>query len=68
MTLTFLKIVTRCIYLKFNIICCEESSFQAFNNLLKIWTDIKEDITSKLAPKRRFNLLMDIGEKEIVHL
>ena len=67
MMLTFIKIVTRCIYQKFNIIYCDESSLQTFNNHLKIWTDTKEDFTSKLAPKKRFNLLMAINENEIVH-
>lgn len=67
MMLTFLKIVTRCIYQKFNIIYCDESSLQTFNNHLKIWTDTKEDFISKLAPKKRFNLIMAINENEVVH-
>ena len=51
---TFLKIVTRCIYQKFSIIYCDESSLQTLNNHLKIWTDTKEDFTSKHTPKKDF--------------
>lgn len=67
MMLSFIKIIIRCIILNFTLIYVDESCLQTYNNHLKIWTEKNEDFVAKIAPKRKFNLLMAVNQHGIIH-
>lgn len=65
--IAFIKILIKCLILKFNIIFCDESCIQTINNHLKIWRKEDENLIVDIAPKRKFNLLMAVYEKGVLH-
>jgi len=67
MMLTFIKIIARCFYQKFKVIYVDESSIQTINNNLKVWKRDEENFYSKVLPRKRYNLLMAIGEESVVY-
>ena len=67
MSLTFIKIITSSLSLKFNIIYCDETILQTINNHLKIWRGQKENFICKIAERKKLNLLMAITQEGLVH-
>lgn len=66
-SLTFIKIITRSIVQKFNIIYCDESCIQTLNNHLKIWKSPNDDFYADISSKKKFNLIMACSMEGIVH-
>ena len=67
MMLTFIKIIIRCFYQKFKVIYVDESCIQTINNNLKVWKKDDENFYSKVLPRKRYNLLMAVGEESVIH-
>jgi len=67
MSLVFIKIIIRSMMQKFHIIYCDESAIQSVNNHLKVWKSPEEDFYANIAPKKKYNLIMSISTKGIIH-
>ena len=65
--MTFIKIIIKCLTLNFNVIYCDESCIQTINNHLKIWRKKEENFIVDISPKKKFNLLMAIFQKGVLH-
>ena len=63
----FIKIICRCIKLKFHIIYCDESFLQNKNNNYYCWRKSDQQIFGELGIRQRLNLLMAINENSIVY-
>lgn len=64
---TFLKIITRCIKLAYNINYCDECRFSNKNNNLYIWKKSKEELYFTLEYIQRFTLIMAVNDNNINH-
>ena len=67
MSLVFIKIIIRSMIQKFHIIYCDESAIQNINNHLKIWKSPDEDFYSNITDKKKYDLIMSISTKGIIH-
>lgn len=63
----FIKVISRCIKLKFHIIYCDESFLQNKNNNYYCWRKKDDQIFGDLGTRQRLNLLMAVNEDSIVY-
>ena len=63
----FIKIIARCLKLKFNIIYCDETSLQNNNNNYYCWRRSEESFFSNLGPKKRRNLIMAVNDDSVLY-
>ena len=66
-SLAFLKVIIKCLKLKFHIIFLDESSIQNDNNNYYSWRFPNEELFGEIGPKKKLNLLMAIDEEKIIY-
>ena len=66
-SLAFLKVIIKCIKLKFHIIFLDETSIQNDNNNYYSWRFPNEELFCEIGPKKKLNLLMAIDEAKIIY-
>ena len=63
----FIKIISRCIKLKYTIIYCDESCLQNNNNNYYFWRYPNEELYGDIGQKKRLNLIMAINDEKVLY-
>ena len=66
-SLSFVKIISRCLKFNFNIIVCDESYIQSCNNNIKLWRKPPEEICHSLSKKEKINLILSVYEEGVLY-
>ena len=66
-TMTIIKIISRCLMQNISIIYVDETSIMNINNNLRTWIIPGNDLFCNIEPRKRYNLVMGINEKGIIH-
>ena len=66
-SLSFIKIISRCLKFNFSIIFCDETYIQSRNNNLKIWRKSREEIVNKISKKEKVNLILSVYEEGVLY-
>lgn len=66
-SLTFIKIIVRCIILGFNILFCDETGITNKNNNYNIWRKKEENVYQNCNFFKRKNLIMTISNEEVIY-
>ena len=66
-TCTFLKIISRCIYLGYKIIYVDESGFTNKNNNYYTWKKNDEEIYFNYENNKKFSLIMAVDESSVLY-
>jgi transposase len=67
LTFGFIKIISRCIAQKFNLIYVDETAIQNTNNNYYCWRKSNEEIFNELGPKKRLNLIMGVDKESVIY-
>jgi len=65
-SLCFLKILIKCLLLKYKIIFVDETNIQAYNNNYKVWRKTDQNIYYNLGSNKRKNLIAAIDENRVL--
>lgn len=66
-SLSFIKIIERCLRLKMTIIYVDETSILSMNNNYRLWRHKNQEIYFDIPKKERINLIMAIKENDVIH-
>ena len=67
MSLTFLKIISRCIKFNMNILYCDETSIQNQSNNIQAWRKSNEVIYEDIPKKEKLNLILTVSKDDVIY-
>ena len=67
MSLTFLKIISRCIKFNMNILYCDETSIQNQSNNIQTWRKSNEVIYEDIPKKEKLNLILTVSKDDVIY-